>query len=202
MISLEMMKEIDWEVAMKTFGNNHSTLIGLIVSWWIMGDPDTRTALDSGPSFGHRGRNEGGGGACDAVLLQDHVAKGIVEVEGSRYERTIEKIGKYFEAEYDHLKTLEFGILLAYSIGPEGRGDERRIKSPPKHEILSRVKEVTSRYHDKAIAVVILDKEFERITEGLRSKSEYYCCTPQKIDGYLVKEGKIVDECTFAAGGV
>lgn len=197
MITLEIMKSINWKVAMRTFGNNHSTLVGLIVSWWIMKNPDNRTALDSGPAFGYRKREEGGGGECDAVLMENGEAKGIVEVEGSRYNDTIEKIGKYFAAEYDDLNPLEFGIILAYPIGPEGRGSERRVTPPPRNDIINKAKEVTRGFPDKSIAIIILDKKFERIESGLRSKTEYYCCTPVKIDGYLVTGGEVKEESTF-----
>jgi hypothetical protein len=69
MLSTQIFSQLDkvrWHIAEKTFGNDHSTLIGLLVDWWISMSPKTHFALEGGPAIGagpqeHRGQ-------CDALF--------------------------------------------------------------------------------------------------------------------------------------
>uniref|UniRef100_A0A7C3Z3Q7 Uncharacterized protein n=1 Tax=candidate division WOR-3 bacterium TaxID=2052148 RepID=A0A7C3Z3Q7_UNCW3 len=195
---LESLKNASWEVALKTYGNDHSTLIGLIVSWWVLSKRN-RFALEGGPSFGYRKRGEGRGN-CDALLLEGDEAKGVVEVENwDNYQKVINKIGKFFTPEYEELKSLEFGILLVYPIGPSGRGNNRRVPEPPA-DLVDYAKGLTSNsnHPSKTLILLILEKKFERIMSGTRRRNPYYQCTPQKIEGYLIKDGKIIKQETLA----
>lgn len=198
---LKSLEDVQWEIALRTFGNPHKTLVGLLVQWWIAGDSRNRSALDSGPAFGYRPRNEGGG-TCDAILVERDNAKGIVEVEGSKYESTIKKMGNYFKAECQEYKSLDFGIFLAYPIAPEGRGKNRKIKPLPLSQFFECAKDVTERYPDKELAIILLEKEYERVNSGIRFRSEYYWCSPSKVWGVLIRNGKEVDRRTFATGVV
>jgi hypothetical protein len=203
---LKSLIDASWEVALKTYGNDHSTLIGLIVSWWVLSKRN-RFALEGGPSFGYRKGGKGRGN-CDALLLEEDEAKGVVEVENYRLKRkkgaveveysdnyrwAIDKIGEFF----NHLESLEFGILLVYPIGPSGRGNNRKVPEPPAN-LVDYAKKLTSNHPSKTLILLILEKKFERIESGIRRRNDYYQCTPQKIEGYLIKDGKIIKQETLA----
>lgn len=47
---LEDLATVDWLAAANTYGNNHSTLIGLIAQWWIKKNPRNRQVLEGAPS--------------------------------------------------------------------------------------------------------------------------------------------------------
>ena len=113
---LQSLSQVPWKVAAKTYGNDHSTLIGLMVQWWINLDVEAHTALEGGPAFGYRKRGQGGGGQCDALLCRGKDPIGVLEIEGTRPEYTVNKIGNFFAAEYAELDTLQFGVVLVYAL--------------------------------------------------------------------------------------
>ena len=96
----------------------------MLVDWWISSDPDNHWALEGGPSFGSRPKGVGGG-LCDALFCEGHEAVAVVEVEGTRGVSTAQKIGKFFDAEYEGLENLRFAVLLLYAYFPKGRGLDR-----------------------------------------------------------------------------
>ena len=60
-----------WNIAFRTYGNSHNTLIGLVVNWWITHAPQMDTggehwAIESG-IFYQEGQN---GEACAAILVE------------------------------------------------------------------------------------------------------------------------------------
>jgi hypothetical protein len=82
---LYSLKTVRWDTALRTYGNNHATLIGLLVDWWVSGAPEHRWALESGPTNGYAA--PGVRGQCDALFCCDHAPLGVLEVEGYRYQR-------------------------------------------------------------------------------------------------------------------
>ena len=189
---LTSLERARWGVALRTFGSSHATLIGLLVDWWVSGAPRSRWALEGGPSFGYRSRGVRGGGQCDAILGEGQSSKGIVEVEGSRYEDTLLKIGKFFGAEHSDLATLEFGVFLAYATGPQGRGPMRTIHPLPLDTYIAIGKRITKEHPGKQLAILVLDKEYERQGRGSRARSEYYAGRPDRISGSLIQDGEQV----------
>jgi hypothetical protein len=189
---LSSLEHARWHVALRTFGNNHATLIGLLVDWWISGG-ERRWALEMGPAFGYRPRNEGGGGVCDAILGEGETSMGVLEVEGSRHNYTLDKMGKYFAAEYEDLKRLEFGLFLAYSYAFEGRGGERRIVPISLDDLVETAKNVTANYPGKQLAILVLEKVLEPQRSGPRARSEYYWASPTGVIGMLIKGGKEIE---------
>jgi len=187
---LASLESVRWDTALRTFGNSHATLVGLLVDWWISGSPLDRYALEGGPSFGYRSRSTGGGGQCDAILVEGELSRGVVEVEGTRYHDTIDKIGKFFAAEYSDLATLEFGVLLAYPTGPQGRGQGRTITALPLDEFVRRGQRVTKEYVGRQLAILVLDKEWEPQQSGPRARTEYYQGRPAQVRGSLLQDGK------------
>ena len=47
---LDSLKTMNWTPIARTHGNDHSTLVGFLVQWWISRDPAVHWALDSGPT--------------------------------------------------------------------------------------------------------------------------------------------------------
>jgi len=163
-----------------------------LVQWWISLSPGKHWALEGGPSFGYRKRGIGGGGQCDAVLCDEKDALGILEVEGTRPLYTIEKIGKFFAAEYGEFKTLRFSILLLYAYEAVGRGDARKIPPAGTPQVFEATSKLSATYPDKSIIVITLDKIYERQSEGVRARNEYYWGTPSTIKGFLYRNGEQV----------
>jgi hypothetical protein len=78
-LSTQIFSQLDkvrWHIAAKTFGNDHSTLIGLLVDWWISLSPEVNFALEGGPGIEagpkeHRGQ-------CDALFCSAGKPLGVL----------------------------------------------------------------------------------------------------------------------------
>lgn len=186
---LQELQTIQWGIAARIYGNNHASLIGLFTSWWIAKSPQTHWALESGPSFGYHQKGLGGG-MCDALLCEGHQALGVLEVEGTRGKYTAEKIGSFFGADLEHYRSLAFGILALYAYSPVGRGSARSYRPAQDIETIQAVKQVSSNYPEKLIAVVTLDKVYHRQQTGLRARSDFYAGELSKVTGFLFKNGQ------------
>lgn len=187
---LTSLAQARWQTASRTYGNSHATLIGLLVDWWVSGTPEHRWVLEGGPSFGYRPQAQKGNGQCDAVLGEGAVNKGIIEVEGTRHTWTIEKIGKFFAAEYPEFSSLTFAIFLAYAYGPAGKGKARTIPPLPLDEYVAQAKDVTAHHPGKSVVVLALDKAWEPQVKGSpRARSEYYWGRPSRLTGAYVVGG-------------
>ncbi|MCX5647687.1 MAG: hypothetical protein NTX40_01105 [Planctomycetota bacterium] len=194
---LNSLKNVRWDVAANTYGNNHATLIGLLVEWWISSEPETHRAVEAGPSFGHCEKGVGGG-RCDAIFCEKDDAIGVLEVEGTRYELTIQKIGKFLPSSredassLDDMKTLRFAIAVLYATGPRKGGAERAMPSCWNAEISSTVTKVSHEYPDKPIVVVALDKVYERHVKGIRRRHVVYKSKLTKVWGFVYEAGERV----------
>jgi hypothetical protein len=187
---LSDLATVDWGVAARTYGNAHSTFIGLLVRWWISGHAGNYWALDGGPSFGRHKRGTGGGGQCDAVLCRDGAAVGIVEVEGTRPVYTVEKVGKFFGSACEDLHSLEFAIILLYAYSLIGRGEKRDFVECATPEVLQAIQSVSRKYPTKPMVLITLEKTYSRPTSGIRRRTEYYWGAPCTIRGFLFREGQ------------
>jgi hypothetical protein len=181
-----------WRTAGRTFGSSHSTLIGLFVDWWINCDPDRNTALDGPPSHG-----SGNAGQGDAVLCASDIPAGVLEVEGTQPLDKVRSIGNYFSTPRDELRSIWFGILLLYSYAPTGRGKDRHYPSAEIPTVVEAAKQVTREQSTKSIIIVTLDKQFSRIPCGVRSLSDYYSGTTNKIAGVLLQDGTETDRRVY-----
>jgi len=184
------LASVDWAVAVNTYGNDHSTLIGFLVRWWISGHKGRYWAVESGPSFGYHKRGTKGGGQCDAVLCRDEAAVGIVEVEGTRPVYTIEKVGKFFGSDYEDFRSLEFAIILIYAYMPVGQGDKRGFVPCATPEVLTAVRNVSAKYPTKDLVMITLEKTYSHPPPGIRCRTEYYWGTPSHIRGVLFRGGQ------------
>jgi hypothetical protein len=185
---LQELQKVRWHVAEKTYGNDHATLIGLLVDWWISLSPKTHTALEGGPSNGYS--RKGMRGQCDALLCDSGLPAGVLEVEGSRCFYTAKKIGYFFAARYPELKSLQFGILVLYAYEPVGIGKDRQFPLSEYEETLQEIQSVTKNYRDKTVIVISIDKQYVRQNSGIRAQNEYYFGEPSKIQGYLFCNGR------------
>jgi hypothetical protein len=177
-----------WDVAFRTYGNAHATLIGLLVDWWVSGDLQRRWVLEGGPTNGYG--EPGIRGQCDALLGLDGEPVGVVEVEGTRYALTARKIGTFFEGSSPELAPIRFGLLLLYAYDAVGSGAQREFPSPAVPEALAEVRRVTKRHPTKPLLIITLDKTYRRIHAGLRARNEYYKGEPSRIQGLLYENGQ------------
>lgn len=86
---------VRWETAFHTFGNNHYSLIGLLVDWWVSSGP-RREVLETPPWYASKAEK---GQPSDAVLMENGICMGIVEVEGTNYLEAIDRMVKYIVPE-------------------------------------------------------------------------------------------------------
>lgn len=191
---LYSLKTARWNTALRTYGNNHATLIGLLVDWWVSGDLERRWALESGPTNGYA--EQGVRGQCDALFCLDRDPIGVLEVEGHRYQPTAKKIGTFFDGRY---KEIGFGIILLYTCEAFQRGDQRAFPSAIVPEAIEAVRHVTERHPTKPVIVISLDKTYRRIREGIRSQNEYYKGEPSKIQGFLYENGQEMEQIILKA---
>lgn len=186
--ALDELAGIDWKAAVKIYGSSHATLIGLIVAWWNGRGQDHR-ALDEGPAFGYRPRGEGGG-RCDALLLDSSGPAVVLEVEGYWYDHALRKVSAFFKGEYPELRTIRAGICLFYANTAQGTGPERRITPVPIQDMVSKGRKITLRYPDKLLLLVTVDKRYDRVTSGIRSRTEYYWGTVSAIGAVAMQNGE------------
>lgn len=192
---LEHLREVRWNVAARTFGNNHATLIGLVVDWWVSTAGAEHWAIEGGPGNGYAAR--GARGQCDAMLCDGRGPAGVLEVEGYRYLLTARKLGSFFAAKYQELRSLRFGILILYTYTPVKRGLERRLPPAAHPPSVARLRAISKQYPDKALVLVTLDKEYILQHSGIRARSEYYFGEPSKIAGQVFVGGKRKATVTF-----
>ncbi len=186
---------VPWEFAARVYGNDHATLIGLLVSWWVGQAPTHRWAIEGGPTNGYRG--SGKRGQCDALLCENESPVGVLEVEGSRFDFTIKKISRLFDGKYAEIRTFQFAILLLYTYEARGRGKDRGYDRVGSDEILQSVARVSKEHRAKSIVVVTLDKTFEREVAPIRRRNEYYRGAPSHIEGRLFVEGRLAEKHVY-----
>lgn len=192
---LDDLKRVRWDVAARTFGNAHCTLVGLLVDWWISLSPERHTAIESGPTNGYS--EQGKRGQCDALFCTDGVPRGVLEVEGTRLVETAKKIGYFFDAKRPYLECLEFAVYLVYAYNPAGIGGERQFPPAITDEALATIRQVSLAHSEKSIALVGLDKCFDRCRTGVRALNEWYMGTPTRIHGQLFRNGELVHQVTL-----
>lgn len=190
------LAEIPWTVAARTYGNAHSTLIGLFVTWWVSSGLN-RWALESGPASDHREPEEKASGRCDALFCDGDSALGLLEVEGSRHLYTAAKIGHFFRAVYEPLATLDFAIFAVYQWSPLGKGKARQYPQPLDQQTRDQVLAVSNAYPEKQIIVVAFDKRFERSSVPLRARNDYFSGTLYEVRGLLFQAGRQLGERVY-----
>ena len=79
-------------------------------------------------------------------------------------------------------------MFYAYSL--VGRGKQRKFHSPLSQANLDEVLDVSSVHPEKPMFVLGIEKTYERITTGIRSKNAFYMGTPTRVVGALYHAGK------------
>jgi len=182
---LKSLSEFRWQVVFNTFGNDHATLIGLLVDWWVSRDP-RNCAIEAGPSSGYysRKKHEDSKKRCDALLCEDDEPVGVVEVEGSKYDHVVGGIDEFFDSKDTNLHPLKFAVLLFYTCTPRGRGSKKHFPLPYKN-LEGKIAQVASSHPNKFVIVLVLQKVYKKITKGIRSRVDYYQGIPYRIDTHL-----------------
>ncbi len=183
----ESLASVRWDVAHRTYGSSHSTLIGLMVEWWI-NRSQSHTVFDGAPSFGSAGQ-------ADALLCTDGSPVGVLEVEGTQALAKVQTISRYFSSGRPELASIRFGILLAYSYEPKGRGLAKAYPPAEVAEVTDAMKAVTKQHAPRSFVFLGLDKRLDQF-DGLRSGA-YTAGTTEKVAGMLFQDGVETKRATF-----
>ena len=174
------LPSVPWDTLSRIHGNCHSSMIGLITSWWVGLCPD-HWALDGPP--GYRSRR-----VADALLCDASGPVGVLEVEGTAYPGKADTIGHYLTPEDHHvaLDGIRFGILVLYPVTVTRRDGETDLLSggvPGVQECLERAGEITGRLTDTEIIVVAVDKRYEADVHPVRRISDlgYHRCRVSRV---------------------
>jgi hypothetical protein len=125
----EDARSVRWDALSRVYGNFHSTLVGLITSWWVSLPGASRTAMESGPTFAPHAKGKGSQ-RCDALLLADGRAVGVLEVEYLHIKRAMTRLRRYLGVtKQSYWPRIEFGVFVAYAGRTVGRGRYRHM--PP-----------------------------------------------------------------------
>jgi hypothetical protein len=194
-----LQQQARWNTAFHTFGSNHNTLIGLMVDWWVNSKAQ-REAIEGAPWFALK--SQGGDGACDAILFEQGVCKGILEVEGGYVEKgakeeplkkylyAMDRLEKYFLPNDPDWKDLEFGIFLAYPTS----GNYMR-SSLPAHTFAEKGATITKNHPGMQLILLTMDKRWDPQTKGVRARKndshDFYKGTPFRVSGVRIQDGEV-----------
>lgn len=193
------LSRVRWQVAQRTFGNDHATLIGLLVDWWITRDPSRNWVLEGGPSFKLPGTGMAGGGQCDAVFGRAEQAVGILEVEGTRQEYTIRKVDSYFQSPDPTLKDLRFAVVVLYCCKPQGRVKAFQCAASPKS--IDAARKVSASHPSHDLFLVSVEKKWVPGLTGIRARNPYYSGQVHKIHGSWFRGGASMSEIDLLRTG-
>lgn len=184
---LTSLTKVHWDTAVRTYGNNHATLIGLLVDWWVSLSPKNRV-LEGGPTNGYRQR--GIRGQCDALFCEGDNPIGVLEVEGTRHETTVKKVCHFFNAKRKEFRSLTFGIIVFYAYGSVSVGRRGTFLKPFNSATKKVVLNVSKKHPEKPIVIISLEKKYQDIDDGVRSWNPYYKGEVAKIYGSVFIGGK------------
>jgi hypothetical protein len=149
-----------------------------MVEWWIAISP-AHTALEGPPSPGVGNANQG-----DAIFCRNDEAVGILEVEGTRPVEKVETIRNYFGSVKQCLKSISFGVLLAYSYQPSGI----LYRHANNATLIDAIKRLTTEHPTRSVILVAVDKSYGHF--GTELRSSYRAGTTDKAFGILFAEGQ------------
>jgi hypothetical protein len=191
---------VRWDVASQTRGNDHATLIGLMVEWWISRDIPANWALEGGPTFNPRGSGMRDNGTCDAILGSGQDAVGVLEVEGMRPVDTVKKLGRFFASSDEHFRSLQFAIILLYPCAPKGRGEQKAFLPAGPPDVLKAIAKVSIDHHPKDLFVVTVEKKSEPGLRGILARSPYYAGRVSEVQGIWYRNGQQCEEVNLWHG--
>ena len=185
------LPSVPWDTLSRIHGNCHSSMIGLITSWWVGLCPD-HWALDGPP--GYRSRR-----VADALLCDASGPVGVLEVEGTAYPGKADTIGHYLTPEDHHvaLDGIRFGILVLYPVTvsrTQGETDLLGGNAGGVGECLEAAKEITRELPRTGIVVAAADKRYEAGVHAARKISDlgYHHCRVSRVRALLLAGGETV----------
>lgn len=184
--------DANWNVAARTFGSSHATLIGVLGEWWIRQSPSSHTVLDGAPSHGNRNA-----GWCDLMLCRNEIPVGAVEVEGTKPLQKLETLNSYFISDRIEMSDISFGILLVYSYAPKGSGHNRNYPEAKTPAIESKAKNLTSNNTEKPLILIAVDKHIDSNRSAIRAVSKYYSGTTIRVTASVFLNGNEIDRKTL-----
>jgi hypothetical protein len=201
---MESLSQVPWNVAGRTYGNTHATLTGLLVNWWVGLSPRSNWALEgglpvsqgAGKTAGRGAKSKGkrkattGAAACDLVLCMRSEPVGVVKIEGTRPLVAIDKLGSVLANDREELRSLRFAVLVLHTYEAAGRGEKRALPPAASPAVMEQIGTLSTKFPDKPIVVILVDKKYERLKEGVRALNEHYWGTPDSIQGILFKAGE------------
>lgn len=175
-----------------SLGSSHASVIGLTAQRWLNIDTERRFVLDGAPSYGIKTGWE------DLLLCDTDRPVAVVEVEGTQPLKKFQCIANYFQSSRPELASLEFGVLLLYAYEAKGAKTNRCYPSPERPEVVALIQEVTATYRQPLLMVTV-EKQFERITYGIRATSGYYHGTTCRVQAMCFEKGIETDRRTLFA---
>lgn len=201
--SMKNLEKLRLQTLLRTYGNSHSTLVGLISDWWVSTDVENHWVLDSGPSFPGNGPHGKGRGNCDLMLGHGLSAVGVVEVEAHELEWCLKKIGRFWNDKRAEFGDLTLAILFLYPDKQNGRLKERHVPEWPyggtRGETLAEVNRLTAQHPGKTFVLLELCKRFDR-DPGISARrlNPYYHCTPTCLHAMSSADGEVVAEKVYS----
>ena len=194
---LDDLMQARWSTAFKTYGNDHATLIGLLIDWWVSSG-DNRWAMEAAPRIDVGGKGGTAQRACDGVLFEKGQALGLLEVEGMVYDGKIRNVGDFLLSNDEIISNCRFGIFLGYRTTAQGRGTLRHVEPLPSADWVEIAKEITIKMRGFEFILLGLDKEWCPEEKGPRTHNVYYQCHPKEVWGIRVKAGKAMKRQVLA----
>jgi hypothetical protein len=169
---------VQWEVAVRTYGNFHDTLIGMMHSWWN-GRTGNRRVLVAFPY----GRGKSDGLLC-SIEGSGLTKKAILEIEGQQVD---DRLGRLLR-----IQDVVTRILVVYRY-PTVKTDKEF------HLIVSKAIEKAKGYTDEGeIIIIVIHKVHD--CEGVplrRTENHFYEWSTSRIVGYRISEGDVKEERVF-----
>jgi hypothetical protein len=156
----------------------------LVSQWWIDIDAARHSVLDGAPSYGSKNA-----GWADLLLCDLEQPVCVVEVEGTQALKKVSCIASYFQSHRTELASLELGLLLLYAYEAKGAGASRKYPSPECPDIVASIKDVTARSR-QAFFLVLAEKQYERLADGIRSTSGYYQGAVNRVTAICFEKGE------------
>ncbi len=191
---LQSLKDVDWQVAARVYGNDHSTLIGLIVRWWVSQCPERRWAMDGGATC--RPQPKARPWHCDALLGEDNAPVGILEVEGAGPEHALERVKLFLNPRQPEdkrlLGPLRFAILVVYPTGPKGHKEQKHFPSAFGGKLDEKLRRLSKQLRGRQVVVVAIEKGYEHELTDVRGRTEYHRGSANHVSGRLYQGGRVV----------
>ena len=177
--AIRLVQTIPWKMAAGMRGNPHSSLIGLILTWWIA-NSERNWVLDGPPSAGQRR-------VADLVLGRNSAPNAVVEVEGTNYLDKIDTLGMYLRTDDSHFSGISMAILVCYAYPPE----RPRL---PVEEICEALVTASTANREYWWTAIFLEKSAAAPLSPIMSRNGYYRFVFSKASVLVARGGSAMNE--------